>query len=359
MNVGVSIHDKDPKRHYAWMVIVDKAKGGPVFPDHVEGEVPSTRRASRPPRMASDTLGWQFDDVHDGFSTTDVEVYPVPGNRDDALEWWKTNGKKIPAEWIVNRFLISIVDYGNAKPLPQGRDPGKPDHGEPVFKPPFEPAAWGPGQWERDRQGGEGALPANWWQSLKRPQVIDPAKDCADVQLAIGQRPANTSEIEWQAKTLRNSLAPLLSVLGNVDGAAYKTATLELLHATDAHLNKPLFLLKKRFARQRPQAGCKDVDSLFPQGHPLYPGHPSFPSGHAALAYAAAFLLGEALAVKHPGIDARLLIAAEAVAQNRVIAGVHYPSDSIAGKELARWMVQAVKDRKPFADLMRAVAAEW
>ena len=65
------------------------------------------------------------------------------------------------------------------------------------------------------------------------------------------------------------------------------------------------------------------------------PGHGSLPSGHATQAYIVAHVLQTLLGLEpdHP-TSVQLLRQAARIATNRVIAGVHFPIDSIAGRLL-------------------------
>ena len=57
------------------------------------------------------------------------------------------------------------------------------------------------------------------------------------------------------------------------------------------------------------------------------PGSHSWPSGHAASAFAFSTAVGAGL----PELDTALRLTATAVAYSRVHTGVHYPGDVIAG----------------------------
>ncbi|MCY4524250.1 MAG: phosphatase PAP2 family protein [Halobacteriovoraceae bacterium] len=61
------------------------------------------------------------------------------------------------------------------------------------------------------------------------------------------------------------------------------------------------------------------------------PPHPAYPSGHATEAYILALVLSEI----DPNKKKSFKNSAFEIAENRVYAGVHYPSDSAAGKILA------------------------
>jgi hypothetical protein len=72
------------------------------------------------------------------------------------------------------------------------------------------------------------------------------------------------------------------------------------------------------------------------------PGHASFPSGHATEAYLISACLAQVMPL-HPHEDPPVLPPdtsplqklAERIARNREVLGLHYPSDSAAGKALA------------------------
>jgi len=69
------------------------------------------------------------------------------------------------------------------------------------------------------------------------------------------------------------------------------------------------------------------------------PGHGSFPSGHATQAHAVAYVLKRLLSLHKttpgfPQIVEQLERQAARIATNRVVAGVHFPADSMAGRML-------------------------
>lgn len=93
---------------------------------------------------------------------------------------------------------------------------------------------------------------------------------------------------------------------------------------------------KKRFARPRPDAL---MAALYPANDPdkklqlvvPNPGHAAYPSGHATQSMLMALILGQI----DPTHKTNFETYARDVAKRREIAGVHYPSDSATGQQLA------------------------
>jgi undecaprenyl-diphosphatase len=76
------------------------------------------------------------------------------------------------------------------------------------------------------------------------------------------------------------------------------------------------------------------------------PGSSSFPSGHAAAAFAFAYAVGRHI----PGLAVPLRLLASGVAYSRVHTGVHYPGDAVVGSVIGAGtaaMVAAAHDRLP------------
>jgi undecaprenyl-diphosphatase len=87
-----------------------------------------------------------------------------------------------------------------------------------------------------------------------------------------------------------------------------------------------VFSLKALFGRARPCTSLADIHALVFAA----PTDPSFPSGHAAGAFAVAAYV--ALETRlHVGIKAALFVVSLGIALSRVVLGVHYPSDIAAG----------------------------
>src|SRR5690606_16546135 len=91
---------------------------------------------------------------------------------------------------------------------------------------------------------------------------------------------------------------------------------------------------------------CRRANEYSSQIQPMIqtPGHGTLPSGHAAEAFVQAIILyrlvrigsgGDAQIDKSDPSFVQLMRHAERIATNRVVAGVHFPVDSVAGMVLA------------------------
>jgi membrane-associated phospholipid phosphatase len=134
------------------------------------------------------------------------------------------------------------------------------------------------------------------------------------------------------------AIAAVVAVAGGRRGRRAALEGVVAIGVTSATVNlgvKPV-ARRRRPERARP--------ALFEDRHVPMPRSASFPSGHAASAFAFAYAVGRHLPVL--ALPIRLLAAA--VAYSRVHTGVHYPGDvvigSVAGAGTAA-MVAAVTDR--------------
>ena len=84
----------------------------------------------------------------------------------------------------------------------------------------------------------------------------------------------------------------------------------------------------------------------------VVPGHASFPSGHSTQSHLMALCMGdvfEGLSQHDPMVD-DLTALADRISRNREIAGLHYPSDTKAGVDLASCILPLLKAPLPPVD---------
>jgi len=108
--------------------------------------------------------------------------------------------------------------------------------------------------------------------------------------------------------------------------------------------------LKEHYDRVRPSILYPELDTVIE-----VPGHPAYPSGHSTQMHFIAFILGELAPERRDEFERE----AYAIALNREIAGVHYPSDTEAGKILARQILGELKKDPRFVKMFENAQGEW
>ncbi|MGH1402790.1 MAG: phosphatase PAP2 family protein [Alphaproteobacteria bacterium] len=117
-------------------------------------------------------------------------------------------------------------------------------------------------------------------------------------------------------------------------------------------LDHAYFILerKKHFARPRPSQLSKEFELIIPN-----PAHAAYPSGHASQTWIVALVLSDfdpdnADVYKKWAID---------IAHRREIAGVHYPSDSEAGRNFAVDVLEALRKVPAFEKKYQAAKESY
>ena len=142
----------------------------------------------------------------------------------------------------------------------------------------------------------------------------------------------------------------------NFDLFHYKTVeqqspeAAKLLKMGQEEISPIVFTLKAKFDRVRPSV-------LDPTLQPVIdvPGHPSYPSGHAAQAYLVAYLLSDI----DPATPNAYFTKASKIAIRREEAGVHYGSDTLAGKSLARQVYNQLSKQHAYLRQLELAKAEF
>jgi acid phosphatase (class A) len=141
-------------------------------------------------------------------------------------------------------------------------------------------------------------------------------------------------------------------VIGAGFDLASLPATAKMLndvHATEEAAAKPA---KMFFARDRPWIAISKLQTCTP--HKPGPAKNSYPSGHATVAYAMGVILAALLPAKAQAILER---SAE-FSENRLVCGVHFRSDIVAGQVFGTVLAQDLLQNSQFQLEYAAAAAE-
>jgi acid phosphatase (class A) len=162
--------------------------------------------------------------------------------------------------------------------------------------------------------------------------------DQAQVAAAVAARsPAELSEAEEYSKRDVFLFAPAI-------GAGFTAARLPLTARFFGRVGSDVERLiddaKEYWERPRPSGVTKK--------------RASYPSGHAAFAASTAILLGELIPDKRNAV----FMQAREFAQNRILLGLHYPSDVAAGWTAGTLAVFVMARNRTFAHDFAAVKAE-
>lgn len=233
------------------------------------------------------------------------------------------------------------------------------------------------------------ALDAIWtaadWDGRWHAWLILAEFVATDWRTAITLAPWDTAKVEEEIRILiKYAEDERTDALGEIiaqnasyeDFMAYFTSLLRITRSSHPkmfqllHVAGTVGILVSMYFKQNPGAGrdprprpSQLCPALLP---PLaVPGHPAFPSGHATQSMLMALIAGQVMEARNGaqgGGDVwkpLLQQLACRIARNREIAGLHYPSDTQAGFELARKTFNKLRTGALFGPLFTAAVAEW
>jgi hypothetical protein len=171
-------------------------------------------------------------------------------------------------------------------------------------------------------------------------ELVGQANECQQLSDLVQQRQVLHTAICVQAQTVYEAAGAVLSSIGLSTDRPFVNLELKAMRSfVIEEIDRPIGFMKQKYMRARPWTCCgPELGSVFNRPHWRYPGHPSYPSGHATVAWTFAGLIG----VVAPQHVRALEGAAAQVARNREVSGMHYPSDSEAGRLLAQQLVGAM-----------------
>ena len=231
---------------------------------------------------------------------------------------------------------------------------------------------------------GERAWAARWWASLVLHDFVATNwRTTTDPIMATEwstiTTPATALEITALTLAARDERAPamgeilsqdvefttdFMALLATTPGS--HPNTYRMLHIASLIGSYAVLYYKGLRNRPRPSQLCPALLPPIPM-----PGHASWPSGHATQAWLKALCIEHVLQGVLPGtlitgdlgaVSSNLRTLAIRVARNREIAGLHYPTDSAAGRRLADTITPFLTGMGSTTWFGKAVAAaqnEW
>jgi acid phosphatase (class A) len=170
-----------------------------------------------------------------------------------------------------------------------------------------------------------------------------------DLQAVLdAQRVRTSAQVESAQADQKRSVFRFADVLGSRFRADNLSATAKLFKRVAKDVKNVLEPAKAYFHRERPFVADPSIKPSVKEPHDA-----SYPSAHAAFAATVGALLKAMVPEKAEAISRRATL----YAQNRVVAGAHFPSDveagRLAGEAIAAKLMQ---DRTFMQDLNRAKA---
>lgn len=172
----------------------------------------------------------------------------------------------------------------------------------------------------------------------------------ADLEAVLQAQAWRTPEQEAWARLIdKDTPFNQASVLGAWFTKENLPVTAALINEVTEDVNAVGALTKALYARPRPPQVDARVKPVVP-----VPATASYPSGHCTRAFAWAAVLAEIFPEKR----SELLARAERSAWGRVLAGVHFPSDTIGGRLLAEAVIAKMRERPAFRAAVEKCRAE-
>jgi hypothetical protein len=356
------------KQYFCWVRVVKLSADARAVALSHSRFPPLIRSGSRPPNAPVAPLRQQRADLPEGdrvirkptdavalFSlrpgfdgregaSTGFDIGPAFDDEFDATDWLQNTreGRRWDAD-ALNRYLmhVEVGPDSSRQDLKKPCECGKPNSPNDLV---FPAEDWEPGL--RDIYCG--ATERAKFLGATLPELPGPPTGTAaekEKALLIERAlrwPIRETAVREAAYSPINVVALLLDVLPSSllperHSAAVRKWRDELL----AGLQEPIYVHKAKFRRARPHILFSgSVKSRFQAPHWNCPAHPAYPGGHATVAYTFAKLLGAHFGDYEVALDH----VAQSIAEDREVAGLHYPSDTADGKVLAGQVVAAIAD---------------
>ncbi|MFL5262267.1 MAG: phosphatase PAP2 family protein [Anaeromyxobacteraceae bacterium] len=188
--------------------------------------------------------------------------------------------------------------------------------------------------------------------ALGAPPAAGSDEAKADLAIVLWmQRTRRDEDVARARRDIGLGLEAFASALGAGFDVGSHPRTRALIDRAHASATAPIRDAKARFRRARPYEADRRVTPAVPPEDT-----PSFPSSHATRGV----LVARVLAALAPSRGDALRDCGQRVGFDRVLAGVHYPTDVLGGQRLGEALAAALLEDPAFARELEAVrAAEW
>jgi acid phosphatase (class A) len=188
---------------------------------------------------------------------------------------------------------------------------------------------------------------------LAPPPEDGSARQQADLAAVLTvQRSRTPEEVERAKADVVKSVFRFADVLGPGFNEANLPKTTALFQAASEDAALVAKSGKQYFNRARPFVASSDVHPTVPEKQSG--AYDSYPSGHATFGYMSAILLAQMVPEKR----AALFTRGREYGENRVVDGVHYPSDVEAGRIDGTLVAAALMANPKFQQAFAAAKAE-
>jgi acid phosphatase (class A) len=184
---------------------------------------------------------------------------------------------------------------------------------------------------------------------LPPPPVAGSPEAQEEVAVVLQLQEARTAEQIARAQSEKTlTVAAFARTIGPWFELAKLPRTAALFNEIETESKPYVTKAKDAFARPRPPATDPRVKPIFPDTDA------SYPSGHSTRAMMESLILAEVL----PDLKPKLITRAQEIGWDRVIAGVHFPSDVDAGRVVGQRLARLFLANPAFRADLEQVRAE-
>lgn len=193
--------------------------------------------------------------------------------------------------------------------------------------------------------------PAFAAQFATPPARGSPAERAELDQLLELQRTRTPAEVDAARADRKTEISRFFPALGFPQDSAVRLPRLEkLAQDVEDDIRPYVRVAKDHFRRLRPYVVEPRLEPCIDN----VAADLSYPSGHAAFGYSMAYMLADLL----PERRAQIIARGDEFARQRLVCGVHFPSDLEAGRQAAALLIGRMRDNPAFRHDEAGAAAE-